>query len=329
MFVFQQNGKIMKLYSQYSKLVNCGEELFGRSTKNVQIEGQLAPDLIRDKIIEGKPLMICRFGATELNCILNYYFVNRSFLGNASNLIKGIPYFLKLKDGIVNNMSVLSGFFPPTKPNIERYCELSLADLAYIDILGSWLTHERFLYHLMRPDHIRVRLGDLTPVKYHESPWTIALAGKKVLVVHPFEETIKTQFQKKNFLFKNPDMLPDFELKTLKAVQSVAGNGSDTGFKDWFEALDFMKDKIDKIDFDIAILGCGAYGMPLAAHIKRMGKQAFHLGGETQAMFGIKGKRWETPSYNYQERFYNDYWVRPFSIDTPQNINKVEDGCYW
>jgi threonine dehydrogenase-like Zn-dependent dehydrogenase len=39
-----------------------------------------------------------------------------------------------------------------------------------------------------------------------------------------------------------------------------------------------MIDEIGKIDFDVAILGCGAYGLPLAAAIKGMGKQAIHLG---------------------------------------------------
>ena len=45
--------------------------------------------------------------------------------------------------------------------------------------------------------------------------------------------------------------------------------------------------------FDVAIIGCGAYGMPLAAMLKQAGKQAIHLGGATQLLFGIKGKRWE------------------------------------
>ena len=47
-----------------------------------------------------------------------------------------------------------------------------------------------------------------------------------------------------------------------------------------------------KIDFDTAIIGCGAYGFPLAAKLKAAGKQAFHMGGATQLLFGIKGSRW-------------------------------------
>ena len=56
-----------------------------------------------------------------------------------------------------------------------------------------------------------------------------------------------------------------------------------------------------KIDFDVAIIGCGAYGFPLAAKLKQAGKQAIHLAGATQLLFGIKGKRWE--EYQFQKRF--------------------------
>ena len=44
-----------------------------------------------------------------------------------------------------------------------------------------------------------------------------------------------------------------------------------------------------KFDFDVALIGCGAYGFPLAAKLKTAGKQAIHLGGVLQALFGIKG----------------------------------------
>jgi hypothetical protein len=297
-----------------------------RSQINAQVTGQPASELIRNKILEGKPLMVSRFGATELNCILNYEFIQGGILKNLRNVLTGIPYFVKFKKNIINNMVMLSGFFPPTEEHINQYCKLSIGDLPEIDILGSWLTHERYLYPYFNPRHQRVQLGDLNPIR-HEHPWTSALAGKKVLVIHPFEETIKKQYKNREFLFKNPETLPPFELLTIKAVQSVVGNK--TQFETWFEALDFMKREIDKLDFDIAIIGAGAYGMPLAAYIKRMGKQAVHLGGETQSLFGIKGKRWEDANYNYHNLFYNEYWNRPSESEIPSNAAKVEGGCYW
>ena len=95
-----------------------------------------------------------------------------------------------------------------------------------------------------------------------------------------------------------------------------------------------MKKEIDKVDYDVCLLGCGAYGFPLAAHCKRKGKQAIHLGGILQLLFGIKGKRWETdPGYindfPYASTYYNEYWVRASAMETPQKANDVENGCYW
>ena len=88
-----------------------------------------------------------------------------------------------------------------------------------------------------------------------------------------------------------------------------------------------MKDEIAKKDFDIALIGCGAYGLPLASHVKRLGKIGIHMGGCLQLLFGIKGQRWD--SIKKINKFYNDSWVRPLEADKPKNYLKVENGCYW
>ena len=116
-------------------------------------------------------------------------------------------------------------------------------------------------------------------------------SGKKVLVIHPFEDSIKKQYEKNRThiferIYDADDILPEFELITLKAVQTLAGE-HDSRFATWFEALNWMIEQCKKIEFDVAIIGCGAYGFPLAAELKRMGKTAIHLGGATQIVFGI------------------------------------------
>lgn len=158
-----------------------------------------------------------------------------------------------------------------------------------------------------------------------------------MLVVHPFAKSILSQYRNRNKLFANPDVLPDFaSLEVIPAVQSI-GQG-DARFQDWFEALEWMKKEIDASDYDVCLIGCGAYGFPLAAHVKRAGKKAIHLGGALQLLFGIKGKRWEDPEYGVKEwgiphgqysNLMNEYWVRPSHDETPQGATKVEGGCYW
>lgn len=171
------------------------------------------------------------------------------------------------------NLAVMkkhSGIFPERIDILERFSERYLKDIPEIDLLGSFNYTEKFMP--LRNDVINVHLECLYPF-WVEKPWTLALAGKKILVIHPFIDTIKSQYSRHNLLFENKNMLPLFDLKTLRAVQSVADN--DVPFKDWFEALKWMENEIDKIDFDICILGCGAYGLPLAAYVKRLGKKQF------------------------------------------------------
>lgn len=96
------------------------------------------------------------------------------------------------------------------------------------------------------------------------------------------------------------------------------------------QALDWMCQEALKIEFDVAIIGCGAYGFPLAVKLKQAGKQAIHLGGATQLLFGIKGKRWEeNPVFGYVQKFFNESWVYPSESEKPQKASVVEGGCYW
>ncbi len=157
--------------------------------------------------------------------------------------------------------------------------------------------------------------------------WGKKLRGKKVLVVHPFKDEIEKQYLKRTQIFENCEILPEFTLIAYKAIQSIGGNKE---YKSWSEALEKMKVDIAEIDFDIALLGCGAYGMPLGAYIKtELRKTAIHIGGALQLLFGIKGGRWEGPPHYLEKTMYNDAWIRPFESSKPEGWKKVEGGCYW
>ena len=82
-----------------------------------------------------------------------------------------------------------------------------------------------------------------------------------------------------------------------------------------------------KIDFDVALIGCGAYGFPLAAKLKQAGKVTILMGGVTQMLFGIKGSRWDT--HPVASKLYNEHWVRPKPKERPVNADTVEGACYW
>jgi hypothetical protein len=269
--------------------------------------------------------MVARFGAVELGCVLNYTAIRSTDprWRKAAAFVRGEAEAFWWRDSTLRQMHRNAGFFPPDPALFDRFAELMLADMGSVDILGSWLPDER-VFRTRLKSATTVPLRDLEPY-YHDRPWTAALEGRTVLVVHPFAETIRRQYARRKLLFRDHRVLPDFELKTLEAVQSIAGTR--TRFRDWFEALDFMAEEIRATEFDVALLGCGAYGFPLAAHVKRLGRVAVHLGGSCQILFGIKGRRWD--DHETIARLYNPHWVRPSEAERPAAHLEVEDGCYW
>ncbi|MAJ30426.1 MAG: hypothetical protein CMQ73_04120 [Gammaproteobacteria bacterium] len=288
-------------------------------------EADLASDKIYSSLISEKPCMIARIGATERNVLKNYIAINsehRSALDFITN--KSQPWWWNRN--ILNNFKVWSGFFPIEIPLVEKYCELVFSDLPEIDIIGSWRLDDDLCKKELKNAQ-KVQIEYLEPF-FSNNLWTKALEGKKILVVHPFQQSIEKQYKKRELLFKN-NLLPSFELKTIKAVQTVANEKSD--FKDWFEALEFMKKQMNQVDYDIALIGCGAYGLHLAAHAKRMGKKGFHLAGVLQMLFGIIGKRWEKPTQanGIYLKLFNEHWTRPTKDETPKNAHLVESSNYW
>ena len=286
--------------------------------------------IVSEKILEGKPLMFARFGSIECDVCENVKYTLHEKRSNWKFIRwRGQPNFIN--PYVTPLFSKNAGFFPSDSvDHLERFYQLMVKCMRDVDILASWCHNEMDFKEELK-NAIKVDRETSTPL-LTDNPWTLALEGKKVLVVHPFAETIKSQFKKIDKVFPNATIWPDCQLDVMKAVQTAGSNK--TQFKDWFEALEWMENEIDKRDYDICLLGCGAYGFPLAAHIKRKGKQAIHMGGGLQLLFGIKGRRWETidlfkNQFPYAKTYYNEFWVRPSIEETPPNAEGVEGSCYW
>lgn len=297
----------------------------------VEHNPDIVSDILYNVLADGKPVMIARYGSTEMLCMVNYLGVLKG--AHVCNYITNKQPEWWWGNNIRIQMTQWSGFFPSTNENLTKFSQLMIESSEDLDVLGSWLEHEQ--YFIGKLNIPLVWIIYLEPF-WAEKPWTRVLKGKKVLVVHPFASLIEMQYQKKREgLFINPDILPEFELYTIPAVQSLGGGNNE--FSDWFEALAWMQSEIDKVDFDICLLGCGAYGFPLASHIKIKGKQAVHMGGSLQLLFGIKGKRWTDPQKSIDtfgkpgmyEALFNEHWVFPGDENKPLNADQVEGACYW
>ena len=93
----------------------------------------------------------------------------------------------------------------------------------------------------------------------------------------------------------------------------------------------WYKNELVKLDFDIALLGNGCWGMTCGGFIKKyLNKSAIHLGGALQLLFGIYGNRWLDPgSRFFKAGLINNSWKRPYESEKPSYSESVEGGCYW
>jgi hypothetical protein len=303
-YTYRYNA-LRKIYvPDTTKDTYCGKPL---------IKSQAANDLIAEKVKEGKPLMVARIGAGELATLYSYF-------TNKKNPMVWDP-------GVVNNLQYNAGFFSADTANLERYCKEMFEHLKQVDIMGVWHNEgEEEICAAYCPNASFINLESIEPYYYPDNPWSQHLAGKKVLVVHPFQDSITYQYSNnRKKLFPNQLVLPEFELKTIKAVQSITGIKPE--FATWFDAYQHMCSQINNIDFDVAIIGAGAYGLPLAGFVKSIGKQAIHMGGATQIMFGVYGNRWL--DVKEISKFFNDNWKKPYPHETPEQAATIEGACYW
>lgn len=274
---------------------------------------------ILEKFKGNKPLCIGKIGNAELMCAYNYYYAQH-------HQQQPIPW----NPTVVKEIYINAGVFPQTEESRIYFSEQLSDAVANADIMAPWNRGlGDFELRFIRSRNNSCTLVDLQALEpfYSGLPWSSELEGKNVLVISPFTETIKKQYEQREKIWSNPRVLPNFNLKTIYHPTSKAISGEKNKYVSWKEMVDDIKYQIFKTEFDIALIGTGASSLPLASFVKQINRQAIHLGGSLQLLFGIKGKRWE--QMKIFDHFYNDSWTRPSIDETPEGYKLVEDGTYW
>ena len=190
------------------------------------------------------------------------------------------------------------------------------------------------LYFIKRHKLLGIHGRSIEPFYYaYEkiTPWTHSLFGKRVLIINPFVESFKRQMENGFTIFKKDHMQvfkEGQEFVYYKSFQTAAGNHLHSS---WLETFNIMCDDISKLDFDVALLGCGGYGLPLCNFIKKkLGKSAIYVGGSIQLLFGVMGKRWESIKFWQDIIKDNDtQFIRPSKDEALSNSDVIESSCYW
>lgn len=270
--------------------------------------------LIEKCLKDNRGCFIGRYGSNELDAMVKFEHYN-------GGTIKAY------QTNVMDRLYLNAGFFPKDAKLMSRYVDEMKEASSVVDVVGVWFNpFEDYIIKQYAPQAVCCKLTALEPY-FYENPWSRVLQDKKVLVIHPFSQSIIKQYNSvRENLFANELVLPKFDLITQKAVQTIAGQ-SDVRFSTWFDALEYMEKTALESEFDVAIVGCGAYGFPLAARLKKAGKVVIHLGGATQMLFGVKGSRWE--KIESFKDIINSHWIYPIENERPSGAEKIEGGCYW
>ena len=286
--------------------------------------GNKANEVLKNKILEGRPFCALRLGNTEGILVDNYI----------SNILEDKKEY---SDFALEYAFNACGFFVPSDASpeiiidyIDRFVQAQLEGFRNADIMMMWgacRMEAVIANHFVLSSCDNIDYFSLIPYVDGYEPWTSALAGKKVLVVTNVPDSVEYQYKRKETISPYKEStLPDFTLITYRMIQTCQSD--DNNYDSWFEALDKVKKDILAIDFDIAIVGAGFYGVPLCDAIKRSGRSAIEMCGLTSFIFGVAGKRFAEDEKDFYGKYMTDAWIRPFD-EKPVWYEQVEGGCYW
>lgn len=241
---------------------------------------------------------------------------------------KNVKYAMKNNAGIkLSNMESIqkySNLYLDAFKNCEIFCGW--------DVQGNYLEHIRDThYHLQRLHSSKKMIWSyaLDIFHYiHSNPWTWALRGKRVLIISPFEDSIRQQIPIRTQLYDGIDLFPECEFITIKPPMTHGIEESlefDEELKIFYYQLDKLKDS-----YDVALLSCGGYCNIISNYIfTQHKKSAIYVGGTLQMFFGILGKRWLIERPDVMRLYMNKSWTRATKNERPKGFEQIENGCYW
>lgn len=231
-----------------------------------------------------------------------------------------------------------AGIYCESSESRKKYVEELLESYNDCSVIAEWdITGKVFqitgkgqqLISERTPTIPKIDALALEPYYFSEAmSWMPALKGKRILVIHPFVETMKEQLTKA--VFPGRSWFEDCEFVFVKPPVTFAGNHQNT---DWQQHSNQNKIQIDLAiqsnkKIDITLVAAGGYGMLLSHYLyKKHGISVMYIGGALQLFFGIIGKRWFDNKQVLQ--MVNDDWTRPSESEKPANHLVVERGCYW
>jgi len=288
---------------------------------------------LEKSIVSNKPFVVPRLAGIE-----HMYAMMGAYASQRGRFDDSEADFLNKTRGVMKNNA---GIFLPDANSVVKYSQLYLDAFHKCEVYMDWEPQGdvasayggglQMAYEFIQVNFDRQRIwsfgvADIFHLIYQDEPWTLALRGKRLLIISPFAETFKKQLPVLSKIYGR-DLFPECSFCFIKPPITNGTNQS----KPFDEELDKFMKQVEEVkdNFDIALVSCGGYGNPVVGRIYAMGKSAIYVGGVLQMYFGVYGARWERERPLVMRLFKNQHWVRPTSDERPQGFEKVEQSCYW
>lgn len=229
-----------------------------------------------------------------------------------------------------------AGIFPADPEFYLKYNSFYLDKIKEIDCLGMIMDpfmgleiirfhgigNELIYFKDMRPDRSVPSNPDNSYLPYFRD--------QRLLIVCPFADLLKKRAHKELFeKVWSKTGKKWFHPEAVESVEFPYGFSKKTQqrYDTALELYESIIEKIEKKEFDVALIAAGGLTVPIASRIKKMGKIAVSLGGEIQILFGVIGERWRNKEH-WKRDYFNRWW-----IDMPDDYRPDEpkacEGAYW
>jgi len=309
-----QTKKLYKALSEKARLIN--NKILYRRQKELTQRRPASKEDIRKMLVEKQPFLAGKIGGAELLAL--------EYMDHRLKFEWPRAWSWRRPAGRLYNNA---GFFPVLKTAFSKWNGVMRQSVSEADLLCAWQTD---IFLKGYEDALIMSLA----MKSRAIPMSMLgrdilpeIASFRLLVVSPFVKTMQKQVTHLKEVHDPEGKTSidwDHVARTCQFIRCpFQAHLEPTPYASWEDGLEKLTTEVASKEFDLALIGAGAWSLPLGSRIKQMGKSAIHMGGEMQLLFGIKGNRWE------DRFFFNTSWVRPLPEDTPTNVNRVEDGCYW
>ena len=285
---------------------------------------------LADALAGGRCFAIGKLGVSE-QCVLGY----QPLLEHERDPRRIVAYEAALRFHCERQ----TGIFPTDADFLKRFAAEYAEHVRALDVIGlfggpqephirAWhrLPGRCIPYRLMEPD---ISIPDRPDRCYLP-----LLAGKRLLIISPFAGLLAARCNQATFeatWAKTGKRW--FAPAGVAAVEFPYGYVTETAtherFGDVLRLYEHVCADVARHTFDVALIGAGALGIPLAAFVKGLGCVGLSLGGHLQVIFGVRGRRWHDDPF-YRDQVMNDAWIDMPAKYRPRGAAVVSDGgAYW